>query len=380
AADRLGAAPAWLIVDQDDNDPFTFDLPVLDREGVLRAQAVALAAPPNTSIPNALRSAASPQPPKPDAQPALPTVAAGLEAIVESLQRSAAQPSAAAQLTAALQALLQPHLPQAPAFPATRIAETDLWSDWLRELGAEPRRAATLYNEAAAAHPEAGIPALAIPAEENAIELPLWRLEQGAPRRRVTRADLSIHHPAAFAPRALLLTAILRAHACDLFIHGVGGASDDRITERWLRSWRNTSLAPQVMVTADLRLPLPGADVTLSDVAAARWRAHHARHAPDMLGDGPAAAEKRRLLAEIEYARSANADPAPHFRALHELLETTRIRHADRLSAFDEAARRTHLEAAGALIARRRDWPFPFHEPAAISALRAEITRAFEAA
>jgi hypothetical protein len=58
-------------------------------------------------------------------------------------------------------------------------------------------------------------------------------------------------------PRALALTMLLRLFSCDLFIHGVGGAKYDQITDQVIRLFFGVEPPSYACVTATVHLPLP---------------------------------------------------------------------------------------------------------------------------
>lgn len=57
-------------------------------------------------------------------------------------------------------------------------------------------------------------------------------------------------------PRALTTTLFLRRYLCDLFIHGIGGGSYDRLTDRWMR--RLYGVDPPIYLTTTATVRLPG--------------------------------------------------------------------------------------------------------------------------
>ncbi|MDA0657892.1 MAG: hypothetical protein O2931_17900 [Planctomycetota bacterium] len=56
-------------------------------------------------------------------------------------------------------------------------------------------------------------------------------------------------------PRALTTTLFLRRFLCDLFIHGIGGGSYDRLTDRWMRRLYGVEPPIYLSTTATVRLP-----------------------------------------------------------------------------------------------------------------------------
>ncbi len=177
------------------------------------------------------------------------------------------------------------------------------------------------------------IPDLAV--EGNATETPIWVYAAGQPRRRlfveeragllglraerelvaeVARRDMD--DPAAaherlrrlgvkLRPRALALTLWARLALADIFIHGIGGAKYDRITDDIIR--RQYGLDAPVMgcVSATLRLPwLPAGGITRDEVRSRRHAVHDIRCNPErhVSTDAP---ELRQAVAAVERALKA---------------------------------------------------------------------------
>lgn len=160
-------------------------------------------------------------------------------------------------------------------------------------------RFASVYNRALAAYrqenrvrgPKRPIPDLA--REGDRCEVPLWAHRSDEPRRRVfaTRAGDTLRlfadkdeigavavdrldSCASFAaefggldgwdlrPRALALTIWARLLLADLFIHGIGGAKYDRISDRIIADYYAVCPPHMVCVSATLHLGLPVAGTT----------------------------------------------------------------------------------------------------------------------
>jgi hypothetical protein len=268
---------------------------------------------------------------------------------------------------------------------ATDLAKTPAWSMFLESMRRDPAKCRAAYNEAAKAFPSARI----APLGEG--ELPLWRL--GGPER-VRVADSNLAQPGQLAPRALLMTAILRMFVCDLFIHGTGGGASgegadehaegyDRITERWIPAWlgerdggAGAPLSPSVVATATLTLDLPGPAIDPL-LAKARWTAHAARHDPAMLGDEAAAARKAAIVKALRSRRTTRGERRAAYLELHALLEEVRTRHAARLAELAAAATRAGDAAEQLALRRDRTWAFPLHETASLAGLRDAVAKEF---
>lgn len=88
------------------------------------------------------------------------------------------------------------------------------------------------------------------------------------------------------APKALALTLFVRMFCCDLFIHGIGGARYDQVTDGVIRRFFGVEPPQFVVASMTMYLPLGAALVTQADVARAKERLHRLAHNPDtLLGD-----------------------------------------------------------------------------------------------
>jgi hypothetical protein len=187
------------------------------------------------------------------------------------------------------------------------------------------------------------------------------------------------------APRALLLTAMLRSAGCELFIHGVGGGAYDRVTDRWLALLREGSTtralvgdapAPTCIVSATRHLRFPGgALATPQEIAHAAWLTHRARFDPLILADRAAAAEKAHLLHTVATAPT-RADKLAAYRALHAALAEYRAVHAEQLEHIDVLAQSARMTRRTAEVVFDRTWPFPYYPQATLDALARDVEAA----
>ena len=72
-------------------------------------------------------------------------------------------------------------------------------------------------------------------------------------------------------PRALLTTMYLRLFLCDLFVHGVGGAKYDEVTNRVLQQFFNIEPPSFLVTSATSILPIPTAQVTPAELRHNTW-------------------------------------------------------------------------------------------------------------
>lgn len=386
------ASFAWLVVEQDANEPGLIRLPVRRAAGrqsggrALRVETWALDAGAKSiaaDTPAGGRPAIKPtSPPALEAGErwAAPHVEAGIAAIRSALIKHAGAESAAMQFGAAALDLLEPLSPTRPVLVRSMaIARTSLFARVLDRMRADAAACIRAYNAAVVEYPHERIQ----PLTEG--ELPLWVLEPATAgtlkRRRATVEDLT-RSPAELAPRALLMTGLLRWAACDLFIHGLGGggsqgdhAGYDRITERWFSAWlgEERTLAPSVVATATVRLNIDHQGPGPEELRRSQWLAHRARHEPRLLNDAAADEQKQVMVREIRALKRSGADPRPLYRRMHALLEQSRQTHAGRLVEFKLAAESAASRLGDAEIAADRTWAFPLYEPEQLVDLRTRI-------
>ncbi len=176
-------------------------------------------------------------------------------------------------------------------------------------------------------NPSRPMPNLAAsPGREGATyELPFWIYASGTPRERLTlqmtengakilhhgeRLDLSWvlgHSSLVIRPRALTLTLYARLFFADLFLHGIGGAIYDQITDRLLADLFGT-VPPYACVSAAWLLPL-GPPGDSEDIPALTHRRHHLSHNPQLAID-PFTALKTGVAERITERKQIIADLA----------------------------------------------------------------------
>ncbi len=284
--------------------------------------------------------------------------------------------------------LMRPWTGEVPLLMVTQLAALPRFAELVDAALADARACVHHYNGAVAAHPGAGVTALRV--EPDRVELPLWVLGWNQPRRRVF-ADLSDSTPLlaaedgseidrgadTLAPRALLLTALMRGGLCDLFIHGTGGGVYDQAMARWMRAWRGgeaNPLAPMAVASADVRLDFDAPIADRADHAHAVWRRHHVPHNVDRclnLTNAPAR-RKRALLAGMHDDRDKRRRRAA-FDEVHSINAALVADHPQVLAEAEAAVHRSRTGLANRRIARRRDWCFALYPSAKLDALRAAL-------
>lgn len=363
------AGSAWLVVDQDTPDPWTLEVPTLgDRLGV---RTVRLCEQQGDEVtPLCARSAVMPR--MPDLPESLPSVRHGLERTIATLHRHSSQPNAAHQIAAATTDLLQDRV---PSLFASELNATPVFGRLIQRMRSDPQACARMYNDAVALHGGAR----ALLSRGTDWELPLWQI--GRTRQTVYASMLDDLPPEHLAPKALLMTAMLRLEACDLFIHGLGGGASesdqgyDRATEAWIGSWLGEPLAPAVVVSADLRLPLMQGPLPDPDAAErAVHTAQSARHNPGLVGDHERARAKTDLVDRIR-ASTDRVQRHRLFATLQRLLSEHRESNAARLADLRDQVHQVRARVEDAKVAARRDWSWVLHDPGSIEALRETVRR-----
>lgn len=389
AAGSRGAHAAWVVVDHDEVSPLAVRVPTRNKAGVLAAREVELAI-----AESAAHVPASARPASPAREPTLPGgeslalegVRDGLATIIAACNAFSGVRSAAEQAARATSRLTHADVlaesPEPTLVFATALDQTAAFRRLLARLATEPNACVDAYNAAARAHPRAGIRELDASTDDP--ELPLW-IMQGGKRRSARVTDLTKTAqpgtPSRFAPRALFMTLLLRLHACDLFIHGLGGggshegAGYDEVMQDWAHRWLGpVTLAPMATVTATLRLQFGGEPpVSIEAARRAEWTAWHARNEPAMLGDGLLSKDKRSLATAIAALPRHDPGRRAKFREMRAMVVQFQGSHAANLASLDEKALSLRARAASDAVRLDRTWPFPLYPLESLRLLRRDI-------
>ena len=205
-------------------------------------------------------------------------------------------------------------------------------------------------------------------------------------RRRLTAADLHVR------PRALTLTMFVRLLLSDLFIHGIGGAMYDQMTDRVMDQLFGVRPA-YACASAGWLLPVAG-EINQSgeNISQLKWRQHHLKSNPELLGPPPslagealdAAKQRRELISEI--ARSLTEDQRQHrrrgqhwlqrrakFRDIHEINAQLLAMFQPQVDAMDLHMRQAEVTKHNVSVASWREYFIALHPRASLQELIAEI-------
>lgn len=306
----------------------------------------------------------------------------------------------------------------------SQLSATPEFRAFIAHLVLDAAACAERYNAAQAAFrarhgvrtPGRPVPRLA--AGPAGIELPVWLLRPGEPRRRLlvvprgeivevcadavligtlrrhALARLATHEEPwpierdgwALRPRALALSAAVRLLLADVFVHGIGGAKYDEVMEEWIQAEFGVAPWPMWCVTATLHLPLPQHGVRPADLAAARWRSRDIRYNPQrhLHGLPPELVQRRSgLVHQSEELRSrAPQDRATRRVVFREIRRTSaRMLECDpwRPAEYDRRVEELQRQLALDEIARDREYFYALHPRATLLELAERLRRAVQA-
>jgi hypothetical protein len=374
-----GLVAANVVVDQDVVDCAALDVPVRRSDGSLASRRIDLApGVQGKDVPVGRQPTFTPGEIAVEPLENLPGLPRALTEIRLALSSQAHEDNAAGQVSAALSDLMLRHAGIAPMarIMASALMKTTLARDLMAAMASDPRRCAQAYNRAVAAFPRAGLASLAI--RDDYVELPIWRVLASGSRIRGYDADVEawLEQPGeqrdfrsgvVLLPRALLMTAILRAAVVDAFVHGLGGMTYDRAMEMWIAQWRPAPLAAMAMASATMRLPLMPADdlAALRDGALerAQLRERLLLHDPESAGGATArpGPGKRSSLRVIEATPRRSLERRRAFGEMHERLAEVRLQHSAAMSAAGAEVQRMRRLREDLKTASRRDWAFPLY-------------------
>ena len=181
-------------------------------------------------------------------------------------------------------------------------------------------------------------------------------------------------------PRALTLTLFARLFLGDLFIHGLGGAIYDKVTEEIIRSYYGVEPAQAVMATGTMLLPLESLQASEMDRLKLLRRLRDVKHNPHRLMDvrarsDPAASmliEERRSLIQPRGKTSTERSTA-----WHRLREVNRML-AGRIDGEPQTTRRRLRDVEDKLaqnaLLKNREYTFALHPRSELIDFYREVT------
>lgn len=384
AAKALGAKTHDILVSHEIVDPFAVEIPVSSHGDRMRTRRVRPAVIPEDRAigwlaPVRPRAAAAAG--VPAAAAIAPRIRSGLERWSEALHDARTDAGdAAAQAREALADVFASSVALPRWTGAASLLETSFGRAFAGAMVDDPWDCAAAYAAGVRSVPEAGIPSLVV--RDDFVELPVWRIDASGRRRRADDVDLAawLEGEARWrpAPRALMLTALVRLGLADVFVHGTGGAVYDAAMERWIERWLGVRSAPVIVATADVHAAIE-VGAASADLAGDQVRlvagAHRIWHDPEpslapasVAGAGPGPV-KRELLAEVDRRPRGSAARRRAYRMMHRQLEALRGLHAGRVESARRRARHASTARVRLALASRRDWFAGLVAPERVSAM-----------
>jgi len=171
-------------------------------------------------------------------------------------------------------------------------------------------------------------------------------------------------------PRALALTLWARLLLADLFIHGIGGAKYDRITDEIIRTYYEIEPPRMACVSATLHIGLPGAEDVAPSVPGALQAVRDARLNPQRHIEASPRAKPllEARAAAVERATGLRREEPRNHRARRDAFNAIRDANAALLEAFPsvlaragESVRHARRAEARASVARHREYFFALY-------------------
>lgn len=251
--------------------------------------------------------------------------------------------------------------------PLSRLCAMNAFQRFARHILRDLPRFHAVYNECVAEYRRRyhvrsrNHPVPDLHRDGDVLEAPFWTVRPGQSRRSrlmVKAGELPLGP--ALRSRALTTTMFMRVCLADGFIHGIGGAKYDEVTDAILERWLGVEPPGFIVFTATLRLPLPRFRTTAADLHAAERRVRDLEWNPQRYL-GANADEKARWFAE-EKERLIRAEPKGKvkrkawFRRLGELTELLRPYVASQLAAAERDAEQKRAEVKANELLMRRDY------------------------
>lgn len=251
--------------------------------------------------------------------------------------------------------------------PLSRMCTTRAFQRFVRHIVSDLPRFHAIYNESVADYRKRNhvrsrnhpVPDLA--RSGNVLEAPFWRLRPGELRRsRFMVKSGETPDTSDLRSRALTTTMFLRVCLSDGFIHGIGGAKYDEVTDAILDRWLGLQPPSFIVVTATLHLTLPAFPTAPADLRAAEHKLRDLKWNPQRyLNDDvlkqpivrQLASEKVTLIHEEPKSKS---ERKLWFRKLAETTERLRPYVAEQIAdAERELEKRSQEEKANESLIRR---------------------------
>ena len=209
--------------------------------------------------------------------------------------------------------------------------------------------------------------------------------------------ELLEFHRLHLRPRALTLTMFVRGFLANLFIHGIGGALYDRITDT-IMGRLFARKPPYACVSAGWLLPFADMQNAPLNISALQVRYHHLKHNPDFVAAQKDVAlasdvkikleslaiERQRLIADLAdslkmdrarggHSRTGRLQRRELFRQLHGLLEQCHILYGKPVRCMDEAITQSRAALERQKVTHDREYFFALHSYESMRELQGKL-------
>ncbi len=358
---------AWLVADQDVNEPGLIQFPDLDEHDRL-IRRTWHAVPSRPGVPTCMRTMDGIAAPPRVSSKLPPSIQAGLDAMHEALQ-DAEGTTVAERFAAANEALVRRLVDTScNVLHASRLSGTAHGRSILERIADDPIRCAECWNEAIRTVPRSARPLQIDLKDPVATEVPTWSVDRASGLRRKgtlgeLRSALAEHTP--ILPRAFLMTAMVRSCGFETMVHGTGGGRYEAVTNQWANDFLGIELPPIETTTATVLLPLEALapdDRDLPTPDQVRALEHDPWADP---GD------KQALVEAIRNAPRGSEERRTRYIDLQSERARQQALIGSRLKTMKSGVEAGREALAGRLVGAERSWAWPLHE---IDALREALT------
>lgn len=164
--------------------------------------------------------------------------------------------------------------------------------------------------------------------------------------------------------RALMTTLFMRLSVADLFIHGIGGAKYDEVTDNIIRQYFHMEPPEYLVVTGTLRLPLKGFSATPSDRLRLIRRLRDLRWGPERFASKTDPATREMIDEKVRWLEKQPTTRTGRRMRYRELLRSTealRSRVAREIAEATASLDRCEQELSANELLSRRDYAFPLY-------------------
>jgi hypothetical protein len=195
--------------------------------------------------------------------------------------------------------------------PVHDLMQLDGWTEvpfWIWTVAQPRRRAAYVRREGTRV----------LLTDRRGCELALELPEDGDAAACVQQLEEARRAGVRLRPRALITTMFSRLVLSDIFIHGIGGAKYDQVTDALVRRFFGFEPPAFLVATATLKLPVPRTLVAAEDLRRVPRLLRELRYHPELYVEQTA--ENRALIAEKKRWMDADV-PATQRRQRHQRME-----------------------------------------------------------